>query len=50
MTYLMNFTLKDLVKIAKLCNQHKIKTYITLNTIIYDHNLILMKKMEEVYF
>ena len=40
-----NFTLKDLVEIAKLCNQHKIKTYITLNTIIYDHDLTLMKKI-----
>ena len=39
-----NFTLKDLVEIAKLCNKKNIKTYITLNTIIYDHDLILMKK------
>ena len=40
-----NFTLKDLVEIAELCNNSKIKTYITLNTIIYDHDLILMKKI-----
>jgi putative protease len=40
-----NFTLKDLVEIAKLCNKKNIKTYITLNTIIYDHDLILMKKI-----
>ena len=40
-----NFTLKDLVKIASLCNEKNIKTYITLNTIIYDHDLILMKKI-----
>ena len=40
-----NFTLKDLVEIASLCNAKKIKTYITLNTIIYDHDLILMKKI-----
>jgi len=40
-----NFTLKDLVEIAKIGNQHKIKTYITLNTIIYDHDLTLMKKI-----
>ena len=40
-----NFTLKDLIEIAKLGNLHKIKTYITLNTIIYDHDLILMKKI-----
>ena len=35
-----NFTLKDLVEIAELCNKKNIKTYITLNTIIYDHDLI----------
>ena len=40
-----NFTLKNLVEIAELCNQNKVKTYITLNTIIYDHDLTLMKKI-----
>ncbi len=40
-----NFTLKDLVEIAELCNKKNIKTYITLNTIIYDHDLNLMKKI-----
>ena len=40
-----NFTLKDLVEIASLCNEKNIKTYITLNTIIYAHDLILMKKI-----
>jgi putative protease len=40
-----NFTLKDLTEISKLCNKKNIKTYITLNTIIYDHDLILMKKI-----
>jgi len=40
-----NFTLKDLLKIAELCNKKNIKTYITLNTVIYDHDLILMKKI-----
>ncbi len=40
-----NFTLKDLVEISDLCNTKNVKTYITLNTIIYDHDLILMKKI-----
>ena len=40
-----NFTLKDLTEITELCNKKNIKTYITLNTIIYDHDLILMKKI-----
>jgi len=40
-----NFTLKDLLEIAEFCNKKNIKTYITLNSIIYDHDLILMKKI-----
>ena len=40
-----NFTLKDLVEIVKHCQLNNVKTYITLNTIIYDHDLILMKKI-----
>ena len=35
-----NFTLKDLVEISSLCNEKNIKTYITLNTIIYDHDIV----------
>ena len=34
-----NFTLKDLPKIAKLCEPKKVKKYLTLNTIIYDYEL-----------
>ena len=40
-----NFTLDDLIEIASLCKRNNIKSYITLNTIIYDHVLILMKKI-----
>jgi putative protease len=40
-----NFTLDDLIEIASLCKKNNIKSYITLNTIIYDHDLILMKKI-----
>ena len=40
-----NFNLEDLVKIANLCNVKGVKTYITLNTIIYNHDLNLMKKI-----
>ena len=40
-----NFTLKDLTEIAELCGKKNIKTYVTINTIIYDHDLILMKKI-----
>ena len=40
-----NFTLDDLIEIASLCKRNNIKSYITLNTIIYDHDLILMQKI-----
>ncbi len=40
-----NFTTKDLVEIVAICNKHKVKTYLTVNTIIYDHNIELMKKI-----
>ncbi len=40
-----NFTLNDLDKIKKICSKNKIKTYLTLNTIIYDNEL---KKIEKI--
>lgn len=41
----VNFKLKDLKKIADICRKHKIKSYLTLNTIVYDNDLTLMKKI-----
>ncbi|MFI5148172.1 MAG: peptidase U32 family protein [Bacteroidia bacterium] len=38
-----NFTLEDLEEICKICKARGIKTYLTLNTIVYDHDLKLMK-------
>ena len=40
-----NFTLKDLSKISKICQKHNIKSYLALNTILYDHDIPLMKKI-----
>lgn len=40
-----NFTLDDLETIAGICRQHNIKSYLTLNTIIYDHDLNLMQEV-----
>lgn len=40
-----NFTLEDLKKIAQLGKEHGIKTYLTLNTILYDHDINLMKSI-----
>ncbi len=39
----MNFTIEDLPEIAELCNKHNVRSYLTLNTIVYDHDLSLMK-------
>ncbi|HFA48168.1 MAG TPA: U32 family peptidase [Bacteroidetes bacterium] len=41
----MNFTLDDLEAVADLCSQHNVKSYITLNTILYNHDLSLMKRI-----
>ena len=40
-----NFTTDDLKKIAALCAEQNIKSYITLNTILYDHDLQLMRQI-----
>lgn len=40
-----NFTLDDLEEISHICHKNNIRTYITLNTVIYDHELEEMKKI-----
>ena len=40
-----NFTFDDLETIAKICNENNVRSYLTLNTIIYDHDLSLMKRI-----
>lgn len=40
-----NFTIDDLREIASICRQNKVRTYITLNTIIYDHEIEQMKSI-----
>lgn len=40
-----NFTLDDLKKIAKIGKENNVKTYLTLNTILYDHDINLMKSI-----
>lgn len=40
-----NFVISDLPDIVALCGKHGIKTYLTVNTILYDHDLSLMKKI-----
>ena len=40
-----NFTLADLVKISEICRKEGVRTYITLNTILYDHDISLMRSI-----
>ena len=40
-----NFILEDLKEIGEKCKQAKIKSYLTVNTILYDHDIQLMKKI-----
>ncbi|CVK15403.1 putative protease [Apibacter mensalis] len=39
----VNFTLEDLEEISRRCSQKGVRTYLTLNTIIYDHDLSIIK-------
>ena len=41
----MNFTLGDLPEIAERCQAAGVRTYLTLNTIVYNHDLSLVKKI-----
>lgn len=41
----MNFTLEDLPEISRRCSDKSVRTYLTLNTIIYDHDLSLIKTL-----
>ena len=38
-----NFTLEDLPKIVSICSDKNVKTYLALNTVIYDHDLKIMR-------
>jgi putative protease len=40
-----NFSIDDLIKISKICNENNIRSYITLNTEIYDNELDLMRRI-----
>ena len=40
-----NFTTEDLKKIVEICNDNNIKSYLTVNTIIYDHDVNIMKQI-----
>ena len=39
------FTIHDLREIAAICAEHDVKSYLTVNTIIYDEDICLMQKI-----
>jgi putative protease len=40
-----NFTVADLHSIAGICREHNVKSYLTVNTIIYDGDVALMQRI-----
>jgi len=43
-----NFTTDDLRKIVSICRENNIKSYLTVNTILYDNDLALMREIIDV--
>ncbi|WBX76823.1 U32 family peptidase [Tenacibaculum ovolyticum] len=41
----VNFTLDDLEEISERCAKKNVRTYLTLNTIVYDHDLSIVKTL-----
>jgi putative protease len=41
----INFTLDELEEVANRCKAHGVRSYLTLNTIIYDHDLTVVKTL-----
>jgi putative protease len=40
-----NFTLVDLKEIMRICHEHNIKAYLAVNTLLYDHDVAIMRKL-----
>jgi U32 family peptidase len=40
-----NFLVDDLPEVARVCDEAGVKSYITMNTIIYDHDISLMRRI-----
>ncbi|WP_047787971.1 peptidase U32 family protein [Tenacibaculum mesophilum] len=41
----INFTLDDLEEVSRRCSEKNVRTYLTLNTIVYDHDLSIVKTL-----
>lgn len=40
-----NFTLEDLAEIAKICRESGVESHLTMNTILYEHDQALMRRI-----
>ncbi|RUT78769.1 peptidase U32 family protein [Ancylomarina longa] len=40
-----NFNLEDLRKITSICRENQVKSYLTVNTVLFDHDIQLMYKI-----
>lgn len=41
----LNFKVEELSKVVKICKEKNVKTYLTLNTVMYDNDLQLIKQI-----
>lgn len=40
-----SFTLEDIGEVKSICHQHNVKAYLTLNTVMYEHDMQLLKRI-----
>jgi putative protease len=40
-----NFSLEDMRQISSICKEHSVRTYLTVNTIIYDNEMAAMREL-----
>jgi putative protease len=43
-----NFTTEDLKEIVSICQENNLKSYLTMNTVLYDHDIQLMQRIVDV--
>jgi len=41
----VNFTIDDLPEIVRVCKQHNVLSYLTVNTVLYDHDIVPMQQI-----
>lgn len=40
-----NLTLTDLAEVARICHEHEVKAYLAVNTLLYDHDTKIMRRL-----